>query len=55
MSSPNTSGKNRKNITSKWQIKRMKMMIVERWEDVWDTVKLRENYRREFYFMHHID
>jgi hypothetical protein len=42
MSSVNTSENNRQIITPKWQIKKMKIIIAERWKEVWDTTKVRE-------------
>jgi hypothetical protein len=55
MSSANTSGNNRKIITPKWQIKRMKTMINERWQDVWDTAKSREKHNTQLYFIQYLD
>jgi hypothetical protein len=55
MSSVNISKNNRQSMTPRWQIERMKTMIAERWQDVWETASIRESYRRELDFLYYVD
>ena len=37
----NLSRNNRKNATPQWQLEKMKTIIDDRWEEVWEAVNLR--------------